>query len=100
LGRVALLGIAQRQIRIKYAQKSRKSPMTRQPLPTVIQTVSDWIHVKRRERNMTACHLAIKMGIAAALIHSWESGTSQPDSQQLKVLANRLGFDAPDLSRT
>jgi hypothetical protein len=40
------------------------------------------------------------MGIAAALIHSWENGTSQPDSQQLKVLADRLGFDAPDLSRT
>jgi DNA-binding transcriptional regulator YiaG len=29
-------------------------------------------------------HLAIKMGIAAALIHSWENGTSKPDSQSGK----------------
>ena len=84
-------GIAQRQIRTKYAQKSRKSPKTQPPLPTIIKTVGDWIHVKRREKNMTACHLAVKMGIATALTHSWENGTSQPDSRQLEILANILG---------
>lgn len=29
-----------------------------------------------------------------ALIRSWENGTAQADSQQLKVLANLLGCDA------
>jgi len=27
------------------------------------------------------------MGIATALIYSWQNGTSQPDDQQLKALA-------------
>jgi hypothetical protein len=34
------------------------------------------------------------MGIAAALIRSWEDGTSQPDSVQMKVLASLFGYDA------
>jgi hypothetical protein len=33
------------------------------------------------------------MGIATALVRSWESGSSQPNDQQLKVLAKILGFD-------
>lgn len=42
---------------------------------------------------MTACHLATKMGIDTALIHSWEKGTSQPDDRQLEMLAGILRFD-------
>jgi ribosome-binding protein aMBF1 (putative translation factor) len=87
------LGIAQRQIRIKYAQKSRKQQRSK-PLPASIQTLGDWIQVKRMQKNLTPGHVAAKMGIATALIRSWEDGTSQPDSQQLKVLARLLGFDA------
>ena len=33
------------------------------------------------------------MGIASALVRSWEDGTSQPDTRQLKILANLLDFD-------
>ena len=89
--RVALLGIAQRQIRIKYAQKSRKSKRSK-PLPTSIQTLGDLIQAKRHEKNLTSGHLALKMGIATALVRSWEDGTSQPDNQQLAVLAKLLEF--------
>jgi ribosome-binding protein aMBF1 (putative translation factor) len=87
------LGIAQRQIRINYAQKSRKQQRSK-PLPTSINTLGDWIQVKRMEKNLSPCHLAAKMGIATALVRSWEDGTAQADSQQLKVLADILGFDA------
>jgi ribosome-binding protein aMBF1 (putative translation factor) len=93
LGRVALLGIAQRRISIKYAQKSRKQQQSK-PLPTSIQTIGDWIQVKRMEKNLTPYHLAAKMGIATALIRSWENGDGQPDKQQLMALASHLGFEA------
>jgi DNA-binding transcriptional regulator YiaG len=88
-GRVALLGIAQRQIRIKYAQKSRKQQRSK-PLPTSIRTIADWIQVKRMEKNLTPGHLAAKMGIATALVRSWEHGTGQPNGQQLEVLVKYL----------
>jgi ribosome-binding protein aMBF1 (putative translation factor) len=63
------------------------------PLPESIKTVGDWIQVKRHEKNLTPGHLAAKMGIATALVRSWEDGKSQPDSQQMKVLASLLGCD-------
>jgi len=59
-----------------------------------IKTLGDLIQVKRHEKNLTTGHLALKMGIATALVRSWENGTSQPDSQQSKTLADILGFDA------
>jgi len=89
-GRVALLGIAQRSIRIKYTQKSRKEPRAK-PLPESIKTVGDWIQARRLAKNLTRCHLALKMGIATALVRSWEDGSSQPDKRQLAILANFLG---------
>ena len=90
-GRVALLGIAQRQIRLNYAQKSRKQQRSK-PLPASIRTIGDWIQAKRMEKNLTPGHLATKMGIATTLIRSWENGTSRPDNRQLEVLANLLGL--------
>jgi ribosome-binding protein aMBF1 (putative translation factor) len=87
------LAFAQRQIRINYAQKSRKQQRSK-PLPASIQTIGDWIQVKRQEKNLSPSHLAAKMGVATALIRSWENDTAQTDSQQLKVLADILGFDA------
>jgi|ERR1039458_4169500 ribosome-binding protein aMBF1 (putative translation factor) len=91
--RVALLGIAQRRISIKFSHKLRKQNHAK-PLPESIQTIGDWIQVKRHEKNLTSAHLATKMGIATNLIRSWEAGTSQPDKQQLKVLASLFGNDA------
>ena len=37
-------------------------------------------------------HLAKKMGITAALVRSWEDGSSQPDDKQMQDLAQHLGF--------
>jgi DNA-binding transcriptional regulator YiaG len=86
------LGIAQRSISTKYVHTLRKQRHFK-PLPASIKTLGDWIQVKRREKNLTPGHLAAKMGIATALVCSWEDGTGQPDNQQLKVLVNALGFD-------
>src|ERR1039458_10121304 len=86
-GRVALLGIAQRQICIKYVHNLRKQQCAKS-LPESIKLISDWIRAKRIEKNLSTFHLALKMGIATALVRSWEDGTSQPDNQQLKVLAS------------
>jgi transcriptional regulator with XRE-family HTH domain len=90
---VALLGIAKRQISVKYDQKSRKDRKAK-PLPVSIKTIGDWIQVKRIEKNLTSCHLALKMGIATALVCSWESGMTQPNRQQFEALASFLGFKA------
>lgn len=57
-----------------------------------MQSMADWISVKRREHNLRPCDLAAKMGIASALILSWESGKSQPDRKQLQDLENCLGL--------
>ena len=86
------MGIAQRQIHIKFSQKTRKQNHYK-PLPESIKTVADWIQVKRQEKNLTHSHLAVKMGIATALVRSWEDGISQPDNRQLEMLAKTLRFD-------
>jgi len=62
-------------------------------LPDSVKTVGDWIRVKRIGKNLSAHHLAVKMGIATALIRSWESETGRPDNRQLKTLANILECD-------
>src|SRR5580704_3136307 len=87
--RVALLGIAQRTVSIKFAQNRKKTPRAN-PLPESIQTIGDWIQAKRIEKNLNPGHLAAKMGIAASVVSSWEDGTSQPDDRQLNVLENLL----------
>jgi len=83
------LGIAQRQIRTKFSQKTRKQRNSK-PLPESIKSLGDWIQVKRHERNLTHGQLAAKMGIATALVRPWEDGTSQPDNWQLNVLERLL----------
>jgi ribosome-binding protein aMBF1 (putative translation factor) len=93
--RVALLGIAQRQIRIKFSQKTRKHNNAK-PLPASIKTLGDWIQVKRMEKNLTPGHLAAKMGIATTLVRSWEDGTIKPENRQLEILVRLLGLDAGD----
>jgi transcriptional regulator with XRE-family HTH domain len=61
-----------------------------------IKTAGDWLKVKRIEKNLMHYHVAGKMGIATSLICSWESGTRQPDREQLKVLASVLEFETKD----
>jgi DNA-binding transcriptional regulator YiaG len=83
------LAFAQRQIRIKYVQKLRKQQRSKS-LPVSIKTVGDWIQVKRQEKNLSPCHLAAKMGVATALICSWENGTAQPDNRQLELIKQAI----------
>jgi ribosome-binding protein aMBF1 (putative translation factor) len=91
--RVALLGIAQRSIRVKFSHKLRKQRQAK-PLPESIKTLADWIRVNRIEKNLTHGHLALKMGIATALVCLWEDGTSQPDERQMEFLKNFFNLPA------
>jgi transcriptional regulator with XRE-family HTH domain len=62
-----------------------------------IKTTGDWLKVKRIAKNLTPSHVAMKMGIATSLVYSLEGSLWQPDSQQLKSLAQILEFDVEDL---
>jgi DNA-binding transcriptional regulator YiaG len=95
MGRVALLGIAQRTVRVEYTA-NRRNQKRAKALQLNVRTAGDWLKVKRLEKNLTRGHVAAKMGIATSLVCSWESSTRQPDSNQLKILAAVLGFDAKD----
>ena len=91
-GRVLVLGIAQRTIRVSRAHiPTDRQP--RKPLPLSIQTLGDLIQVKRYEKNLTLRQLAQKMGIANASVKAWEEGSCSPDSEQIVELMNYLGFE-------
>jgi len=64
-----------------------------------VKTAGDWLKVKRLEKNLTPGHVALKMGIAASLVCSWESGSRQPDTHQLKILATILEFSSGDFEK-
>ena len=57
-----------------------------------IKTVGNWIQAKRIERNLSPSHLAAKMGIATALVRSWENDECQPNERQQGFLAKLLEF--------
>ena len=98
LGRVALLGIAQRTVTLKYEPKSRSRKRIN-ALPANAKTLGYWIKAKREAKNLTLGQLAMKMGIAAAVVYSWEDNTHQPDSQQLADLSSTLGLDFDDFKK-
>jgi hypothetical protein len=54
--RGALLGIAQRRIRVKFSHKLRRCQRSK-PLTESIRTIGGWIQVKRQEKNLTPGHL-------------------------------------------
>ena len=87
------MGIAQRRVSIRFGDKSSQWKSCKS-LPVSIQALGDWIKAKRMEKNLTPGHLALKMGIATALILSWESGTCEPDERQKQILGNLLAFRA------
>ena len=89
------MGIAQRQVHVNYPANSGNQKRAN-ALKLNIKTAGDWLKVKRLEKNLTPGQVAAKMGIATSLVCSWESSSWQPDSQQLKSLAQILGFDAED----
>ena len=77
---VALLVIAHRSILVKYPQKSKLVPQLK-PLVENAKTLGDWIKAHRERKNFAPYHVALKMGIAPALILAWENHVSEPDSQ-------------------
>jgi DNA-binding transcriptional regulator YiaG len=98
-GRVALLGIAQRQTRANY-QANSTSQNRSKPLSLNIKTAGAWLRVKRLEKNLTPGRVAAKIGIAASLVCAWENCIQQPEYQQLKILASILNFDAMIVTRS
>ncbi|HVU28117.1 MAG TPA: hypothetical protein VHG71_10330 [Verrucomicrobiae bacterium] len=83
------MGIAQRIISIEFEPETTQ-PKQEKPLVLCVKTVGDWIRVNRIAKNFASYHLAEKIGIALALIRSWEDGTDQPDEQQMDTLAKLL----------
>jgi transcriptional regulator with XRE-family HTH domain len=90
------MGIAQRSVAAKYEQKLRGRKRTN-ALVANAKSLGDWIRIRREARNLTPSHLAMKMGIAAAVVYSWEDNTHPPDSQQLADLSTLLGFNYEEL---
>jgi DNA-binding transcriptional regulator YiaG len=68
------------------------------PLITSVKTLGDWIRASQIAKNLTPGHLAAKMGIAHAMIRSWEDGTCQPGRQQVADLIKYFGQAPPNLS--
>jgi ribosome-binding protein aMBF1 (putative translation factor) len=87
------LGIAHRSIRTPYEHKLRKQKGFK-PLPASIKTLGEWIQVGRQENRLSPYHLAEKMGIASALVKSWESGECEPDQRQRQMLCGIFGSDS------
>jgi DNA-binding transcriptional regulator YiaG len=96
-GRVALLGIAHRQIRVSRAHIPTDRDR-RKPLPTNIKTLGDLIQIKRYEKRITLWQLALKTGIATATVRTWECGTDRPNEQQMVQLASVLQFNTDDMT--
>ena len=92
---MALLGTAQRQIHIKFNRKPSQRD-NHNSLPYNINTIGDWIKIKLIEENLTAVHVAAKMGIAHAVVRSWEEGANGPGKEQIQALIGVFG-DAPPL---
>jgi DNA-binding transcriptional regulator YiaG len=88
------LGIAQRSIRVKFKQKKSRFSSHNQ-LPQSVQSLGDWIKAKRIGKKLTPGHLALKMGIASALVCGWETGQSRPNEGQTKLLAKIFGEEPP-----
>ncbi|MDR3457146.1 MAG: helix-turn-helix transcriptional regulator [Verrucomicrobiae bacterium] len=84
---------------MKYAKKS-KVETQHKPLMESMKTIGDWIKAQREQRNLTSGHVALKMGIAHALVLSWETNASKPVSQQMQMLAKLFGAMSNSLQPT
>ena len=88
------MGIAERQIHVKFNQKQPQRKRSK-PLPDNIQTIGDWIRIRRTEKNLTSGHVALKMGIADSVVRSWDDSSSEPNKEQIKNLISILGQIPP-----
>jgi DNA-binding transcriptional regulator YiaG len=88
------LGIARRTVLVEIEQKKRLLTHHKH-LPIKIKTIGDWICVKRIGKNLSPGHIALKMGIAAALVYGWETGENRPSDEQISILAKIFGETFP-----
>jgi ribosome-binding protein aMBF1 (putative translation factor) len=91
------LGFAGRTSHVKFAIKPRKNNLFKS-LPTNIQTIGDAIRVARQAKNLRLSHVAAKMGIAAALVCTWEDGACRPNNWQIELLAEILEVNKATLA--
>lgn len=88
-GRVALLGIAQRQVCIPYAGSGLPKSVPKQ-LDDSKLTIGEWIRMKREQKRLARFQLAQRMGIASTLVRAWEAGNALPDEVQLALVREVL----------
>jgi DNA-binding transcriptional regulator YiaG len=55
-----------------------------------MQLTLDLIRIKRQAKNLTPGHLALKMGIEASMVCSWEDGSAHPNDWQLPLMSIML----------
>ncbi len=85
------MGIAQRHIRAAYAHILRKQDLHK-PLNQTTKAIGQVIQDARLKKGMACYQLAVKMGIATSLVHSWERGECEPDELQRRILGDLLGW--------
>jgi DNA-binding transcriptional regulator YiaG len=88
LGRIALLGLTQLQIRASRSHIPLNRHRRKQ-LPSVIQTLGDYIQAKRYEKGLHPYQVAAKLWIAASLVSAWERGASTPDERPMRSNGSR-----------
>ena len=59
--------------------------------------IGEFIHEKRKEKNLTQKALADKIGVTDKAVSKWERGLGCPDVAILEVLANELGVSILEL---
>jgi len=96
LGRVALLGIAQRQITFAWiarpARRARKSPDQ-----TASNTLGHQLRAKRLAKGLREYQLAELLGVPTRLVKNWEANLGTPSQAVLSILADLLGLtESPD----
>lgn len=87
-----LLGIAQRTVLVDYANfKLRFSP--RKPVPTEVETLGDYLLLKRVKADLSQSELAFKTGYTVRRIKMWEHDRLTPTTAEWKILSAILGLE-------
>jgi len=87
------LGIAQRTIVVEFGfPLQRFSP--RKLIPVNVKTLSDHLHLKRIEANLTQPEMAQKLGVSTRTVRKWEHGHACPTEDHWQALAGILCLDS------
>jgi ribosome-binding protein aMBF1 (putative translation factor) len=91
MGRIALLGIAHRTIRISRSHISiNRRP--RKVFPTTLETLGDRLQVARFEKGLLLSELAQKLQIPTVLVKRWEENLETPTKDQWEKVAYLLNL--------